>query len=369
MRGNFIKKVNRSLKDSRPFLPTDKICNVFQSGDLLEIGFMSGHCKRDYGGSCLMCDYGRTDIKFPVTQYIDEMLSILSKYQNGINFLLICCNGSFFDESQISTELLKAILVQTQNCYIPNIIIESHYEDITVKKLEIIKSIIKKPLIIEMGFETANQEYQNKIIMKGVELNKFERTINLILQYGFKIELNIMLGLPFLSAKEQLLDAKKSINWVIAHKCEPVVFPINIKPHTLLRYAYEKGFYKPVSAWLIIKFLEDLDTEALSKSIIAWYGNRDEPYADDVPTVLPVSCEKCKQKLIDFGLSFLNEPNYAARKGLLTKLKKTTLCDCYHNLEEEINCKTQPEFNYLYKAFYECLKTDFKNISKGAIDD
>lgn len=369
MNENFIKKVNRSLRNARPYLPADKICGVFQSGDLLEIGFMSGHCKRDYGGSCIMCDYGRTDKTFPVTGYINEMLSILSKYKFGINFLLICCNGSFFDESQISTELFKAILVQAQNCNIPNLIIETHYEDISIEKLEIIKGIIKKPLIIEMGFETANQEYQNKVIMKGIELNKYESTINLILQYGFKIELNIMLGLPFLSAKEQLSDVKNTINWVIAHNCEPVVFPINIKPHTLLRYAYERGFYKPVSAWLIIKLLNDLDDEALTKTIIAWYGNRDEPYADDVPTVLPVSCEKCRQKLLNFGLAFLNEPNCLKRRNLLTQLKNSALCDCYHNLENEINCQTQSKFNNLYNAFYESLKTDFRDLYKGAIDE
>ncbi len=369
MKDIFIKKVNKFLRAARPCLPEDKICNVFQSGDLLEIGFMSGHCKRDYTGSCIMCDYGRTDRTFTITEYIDKMQTILSHYQEGINFLLICCNGSFFDESQISTELFKAILSQAQSCKIPNIIIETHYNDVTPEKLEIIKNTITKPLIIEMGLETANQEYQNKIIMKGIDLKKYENTINLIKKCGYKIELNIMLGLPFLSIQEQLADVKNTIQWAIEHGCEPVVFPINIKPYTLLNYAYEKNFYKPVSAWLIIKLLDDLDNNALKKIIIAWYGNRDEPYPNGNQTVLPVACEHCRQKLLNFGIEFLAQPSAFERRKLITKLKNSAVCNCYNNLEKDINNQPQTSFNNIYNKFYERLKIDFKDLYNGVTNE
>lgn len=369
MKEIFIKKVNRYLRSKRPYLPEENICNVFQSGDLLEIGFMSGQCKRDYNGSCIMCDYGRTEKKYQIAEYIDKMLSILSNYRNKINFLLICCNGSFFDESQISAKLFETILNQAQNCKIPNIIIETHYADVTADKLDIINRIITKPLIIEMGLETTNQKYQNKIIMKGIDLNKYEDKINLIKSYGYKIELNIMLGLPFLSIKEQLADTKSTINWAIAHGCDPIVFPVNVKPYTLLSYAYKKNLYSPVSAWLLIELLNELDEQALKKIVIAWYGNREEPYQNSSSAILPITCKYCRQPLLGFGTEFLSTSNTSERRKLLKELVNTSCCDCYEKLKKEAKLQSQNGFDKTYKKFYECLKIDFKDLFEGGSDE
>lgn len=70
--------------------------------------------------------------------------------------------------------------------------------------------------------------------MKEVSIPDFEKTIALIQNMEMDVECNVMVGLPFLSEKEQYEDALSTIQWVFEHQCTPVLFPVNIKPYTLL---------------------------------------------------------------------------------------------------------------------------------------
>lgn len=348
-----IKKINRIVRDSRPNLPADQVCEIFKSGDLLEIGFLSKQCSRDLGGSCLMCDYGRTNNVRSVEQYIDEMHKILNENGKDVKYLLLCTNGSFFDEKQISMALFCAILQCAQDCDVPDIIIETHCNDVTDNKLKALTKILSKNVIIEMGFETSNQYYHDKLIMKGIDIKKCANTIELIHSYGIKTELNIMLGLPFLTFNEQIIDAKQAIEWAVTHNCDPVVFPINVKPHTLLWIAYENGFYTPISIWLLIKLLDALDGESLSRVIIAWYGNRDESYQNDVPTLLPQMCELCKPQIMSFCQSFLKTNDFNIRKKLLSQLIDNCPCNCLPNILEDASL--DGNFDVNYQKFYDFL--------------
>lgn len=360
----FIKNVNKHLRNNRPYFPKDKFCEIFKTGDLLEIGFLSRQCKNDMSGSCLMCDYGRADKVGTDEIYLGTMDKILSEECENINFLLLCSNGSILDEYQISTQLLTKILKKAQNCKIPEIIIETHYKDVTKDRLDLIKSIIQKPVTIEMGLETINPTYQNAFFMKGIDIGNYKKTVELIKSYNFNVEVNIMLGLPFLSTFEQVEDVKKTIKWAIQNNCIPVVFPVNIKAHTMLRYLYENELYKPISLWLLVYLLDSLEPTVLEKIIIAWYGNRDESYTPKIPTIHPVCCNECRNNLISFGRMFLDLEDGLARKELIETLKKTTTCNCYKNLIQELNC-SESNFKTNYNSFYVQLQRDFSHtISK-----
>ena len=355
----FIKKINRAIRNTRPSFSPDKLCDVFLSGDLLEIGFLSKQCRNDMAGACLLCDYGKMDTIGTHQAYIEEMNDILNKHPDGIKYLLLCSNGSILDEYQIPTELLKDILLIAQNCSIPEIIIETHYRDISIPKLNLLRDIVHKPITIEMGLETINPTYQAAFFMKGIEMQHYEKTISLIQKYGYDIELNLMLGLPFLTVKEQLNDAKNTINWIHAHGCTPVVFPVNIKPHTMLRYIYDKGLYQPISLWLLVLLLDELEPEILKHVIVAWYGNRDESYPDDIPTILPQCCAKCSELFVKFFRDFLDSDQYVLRKKLIQNLFATAQCDCLTQLKNQIiQCK-QLNFCAKYEHFYEQIVKDF----------
>lgn len=363
-----LKRINKQIRNKRPCLSTKELCSIFRSGDLLEIGFLSKQCKNDLSGSCLMCDYGYMHQMGSLEEYIREMKAILAEYTENIDYLLLCTNGSILDSYQISTEILTAILIEAQKSSIPNIIIETHYKDVTKDKLDLINRIVEKPITIEMGLETINPKYQDALFMKGISIKKYLSTIQLIKKYNYNIEINIMLGLPFLSPKQQIDDAINTIEWAVCQGCSPVLFPLNIKYFTFLRYMYDKKVYTPISLWLVVILLDKLSDKALQEIIIAWYGNRDESYSKDSPTIMPQACRICKPILNKFFQNFLRTDEVKERKLLISNLMSQSACECLTAVKGGLK---QPDSNFEenYQKLFNQIVLDFGIENKGEIND
>lgn len=361
MSKTLLRQLNRNIRNLRPKFPTDTVCAVFKEKRLLEIGFLSNRCRNDLNGSCIMCDYGCTVGTREQTKYLCEMNDILDHADSQIECLLLCTNGSFFDESQIPSSLFKAIITLASKYQIPTIEFETHYLDITPEKLGMIQEILyDKHVMIEMGLESVNMQYQDNVIMKNIDLRIYEQTINLIHSYGFEVETNIMVGLPFLNSKEQMEEARNAIMWSFAHQCKVVLFPINIKPYTVLMQMYKKGLYSPVSHWLLILLLDSIPNKDLDKITIAWYGNREERYSDTDPaTIFPTACSQCKEKLLQFYSDFLEESDCKTRKNYIAQLMKSCECKCLNNQIQLIDNVDKISFDTRYVNYCNILREEF----------
>ena len=355
-----IKKANQYFRKKRPNISPQVICDTYQNNTFLEIAFISKGCRNDLKGSCIMCDYGVTHGSKAKEIYLNEMNSILEKAQN-VQYLLLCANGSIMDEYQLSEEIFISILERVSTTAIPNIIIETHFRDINFEKLEYIKKLLSgKNITIELGLETANQNYQDFIIMKEIIMEEIEEKIKEIQQFGIGVDLNIMLGLPFLSEKEQLEDALATVNWAIKHNCNPVVFPLNIKPFTLLYHMYQTGYYQPVSLWLVILLLSLLKPMDLERVTISYYGNRTDEYLGiEEETIYPYTCPKCYQRVMDFFEAFFHENNWQTRHNLLKEILFWNGCNCLVDQRNLLVKKHTTAFGDLYTDYINTLKKDF----------
>lgn len=353
METNYLQRKNREIRNKRPWLPAGEVCDVFYGNNLVEICFLSRRCRNDLQGSCIMCDYGVAEGCADTSVYIHKLSGVLAHLDCTIDTILLSTNGSFFDESQIPSSLFLSILEQVANSNVKAVEIETHYRDVTAEKLELFRKILpNKKLFIEMGLETINPLYQSCIIMKGIELSEFERSVSLIQSMGINVECNVMVGLPFLFEKEQYEDVLKTIYWVFDHQCAPVLFPINIKPYTLLMDIYQAGFYTPVSHWMIPIILDTLPIGQLSQVTIAWYGNREDIYPEcNMRTVFPVSCDRCGVLLEEFYYRFSNLSSGEDRKRVLVDLFSKITCSCLNLLKEEIKKTNLDTFEARYSAY------------------
>lgn len=360
MEDNILIKVNRYLRQFRPFIPANAICNTFRNNSFLEIAFMGIRCPNDAHGSCIMCDYSASQSEKATNVYITEMDKILNE-EKEIQYLLICTNGSILNSNQISTKTFCEILKYINRTEIPNIIIETHYNDVTVLKLDILKQLLSdKHITLELGLETINQHYQDSLIMKHISMLKFEETVSLIQDFGFNVDVNIMLGLPFLSDREQFDDTYQTISWALSHKCGPVVFPINIKDYTLLMHMYKNGFYTPVSHWLLILLLDSIETKKLSKVTIAYYGNRTEDfYGEKSQTIFPKCCSVCKDPIQKFYAQFCKEDDSYARKKLINDILNFQECNCLKDQRNKLNQSIRNNYEENYKAYANFLHKEF----------
>lgn len=356
-------KMNKYIKKSRPLLKNDVICDAFRNGSFLEIAFMSKQCKNDAAGSCIMCDYGSADGVKSCDTYLKEMDAILKK-EKGIEYLLLCTNGSMMDSSQIPRDIFCKIMEYANETDIPNIIIETHYLDATDEVLRIVKQLLSsKKVIIELGMETANQKYQDYLIMKHIKMENLEETIAAVQNYGFSVDLNILFGLPFLTGKEQIQDTRDTISWAFKHHCNPVVFPVNIKPYTLLMNMYENGYYKPVSHWLLLLLLNEIEPVKLSRITISYYGNREENFYDNNNiTIFPECCPICKKPLTDFYAAFYKEENAYQKKKLLNNILDFDQCDCLKKQKELLSILDDHTFEEKYIDYTEFLQKNFSDF-------
>lgn len=353
-------QLNRQLRKSRPYIDNVNFCETYQTEHLLEISFTKGRCRNDAKGTCIMCNYGITREDRPISIYLQEMKQILESCTPEIRCLMLCTNGSILDDKQIELELLDGIVTLANSSTIPHIQFEAHYLDVTPHKLKLLQEKMpEKKIIIALGLETANQEYQDKIIMKGIDLHKFDETLSLIKQYGFQIELNLMSGLPFLSTYEQFEDAKQSIMWAFNRKCRPVLFPVNIKPHTLLMEMYRSGHYSPISHWLLLLLLDTLNETQLDEIVIAWYGNRCEDYdLNGIQTIFPSCCPKCQLAIDTFYEAFTKTELGSIRKQLLASILTSgnSTCDCLGKTGKSLSDSSQVGFHKMYESYFEFSK-------------
>lgn len=358
MMSKVFKERNREIRKARPLISTEDACEIYETDSVLEISLSRGRCANDANGACIMCNYGEVSKNKSIASYLQAMEHALDSCGNNVTCLMLCTNGSIFDERQIEEELLEKVIEIAARCQIPHIEFETHYNDITEEKLRLLQGRIRnKEIIIAIGLETINQTYQDYIIGKRIELSKFEEKISLVKQFGFQLEVNIMLGLPFLTTREQFEDTCNTVKWAFAHQCRPVLFPINIKPYSLLKEMYDAGYYSPISHWLLLLVLDTLSEQELEQVILVWYGNRIEDYGDESKKqIFPACCDKCQTLLDRFYVDFITSTSGKARRQILNIALNISSCDCLKNVQDELKHVSSINFLSRYKAFEKYLE-------------
>lgn len=285
---------------------TDKKYDTFFDGKVLQICFFSKGCRCSKNGSCIICDYGKTIkenlTKTDIKEIINEIFESLEKMPNVV---LLNSLGSVLDTQEMPKENIIVLLDELLKINANIIIFETHYLTINHSILEVIKQKLKdKEVVIELGLESSNRKVRENCLNKYIDNEEFVKRVNLIKSFGFGAEANVIFGTPFLTTEEQIRDTIQSIEWCFANSIDKVnLFPINIKPYTLLYKLYEKRKYSPVLHSDFIEVLKRVPREYIDKLYLCWYGNREIEY-DTKRTILP-KCKKSEySKLMNFYQKF-----------------------------------------------------------------
>ena len=269
-----------------------------------------------------MCDYGKVRKESLKSQDIKEILNdVFNNLAELPKELLLNSLGSVLDTEEIPMENIITLLDKLSNINIDVIIFETHYLTINDSILSLIKQkLANKDIVIELGLESSNKETREKCLNKYINNGKFIEKINLIKSYGFEVETNVIFGSPFLSNKQQQIDTLNSINWCFENNIDRVnLFPINIKPYTLLYKLYEQGMYLPVTHKDFIEVLNKISKEYIDRIYLCWYGNREITY-DEKKTILPKCSELEYSMLMDFYKEFNINQNTEHRISLLNNI-------------------------------------------------
>ncbi len=278
-----------------------------------------------------MCDYGVGRNLTP-TELEKALEETLRPALSGVKTILFGSYGSVLDEYEISSECLDVILDFVSKCSFDNIIFETHYSTVTLEKLIKIKNVLgnKFNITIEMGYESCDEYILSNCLGKVMDLGELKKTMMFICNEGMKVSLNVFLGAPFITTKDQTLSAVKSIEWAFSNGAHSVVvFPSNIKPFTLMYDIYKAGYYYEISHWQLVDVLDRIPVDYLDRVSLSWFGDRKNFYEDDkYPLLPPKDCEKCHEKIFAFYREFRGANSGGARKELLDSLLKDSVNDC-----------------------------------------
>lgn len=190
--------------------------------------------------ACVFCNYG---FKHPVRQeeILKKVEHICRYLPSNIETLILESPGSFLDDRELPEELQYKIMEIVAKTKVYRIQFETHYKTVTEKKLGKILQILKgHELAFEFGLESTNIETLS-IYNKDINVRDFFKLVQHCQELGIETSLNVLVGAPLLTIKEQVQDALNTIQDILENcpqRTDIVLFPINIKDYTLLKHMY-----------------------------------------------------------------------------------------------------------------------------------
>jgi uncharacterized Fe-S cluster-containing MiaB family protein len=142
--------------------------------------------------------------------------------------------------------------------------------------------------------------------------------------------MNVIFGAPFLNPEEQVEDAVRSISYLLDNHSDYIVlFPVNIKPHTLFMDLYQRGEYHPVPIRIMADMLLDYFSDKLEKINVAWFGDRSEE-----GVIPPAYCRICGQRTVYLFQQYNMLETANERKIILQQIRRLE-CNCNVNYLSE----------------------------------
>ncbi|MDH7507337.1 MAG: archaeosine biosynthesis radical SAM protein RaSEA [Candidatus Thermoplasmatota archaeon] len=230
----------------------DKIVDTFV------IIFRTRGCSWAFESGCSMCGYFNDSLWKDVSE-----IDLLKQFENAMKnyskqkFVKIFTSGSFLDDKEITPKVRKQILNKlSENA--SKISVESRPEFINDKTLKEIKSIMNlKNFEIGLGLETGNDFIRKNCLNKGFTFNDYKKAANKLKKYKIDLKTYILIKPPFLTEKESIDDAVKTVE-KIKKITDSISFnPTNVQKNTVVEYLWKRKQYRPAWLFSIIEILKE----------------------------------------------------------------------------------------------------------------
>lgn len=250
------------------------------------------------GNGCTMCGHiakqTRDDHIISFENYILQFQSEFRKVDfNRYPILNLYNNGSFLNDNELPAEARRGILhIISENPAIKMLVIETRPEFVTEEKIIEIKKILPdKRVEIAIGLEVFEDEYRYMCLNKGFSREQFEKAAGIIIKHLY-LRNYIMLKPPFLTEKESIDEAIKSIEYAFAIGVSTISLETcTIQEYTLVNYLHLHNHYSAAWLWSIIEVV--MKTAHLGNLIVGMF--QFYPSAEKVP----FNCKKCSDKVLE----------------------------------------------------------------------
>ena len=349
--GIYIRKKSKYFWDENQYFIREWIEGGGREGG---IWFRSKGCTHEWTGGCTMCDYSLGS-ETRGDEMVAAVKKALSEIKESCKYLIITPSGSMFDEKEVPRDALYQIMEafkETDHRYFS---VETRADTISLpviqKGKEILGERFKRVL---MGLECSNQWITKYCINKNQDIEVVKNAIDILGSHGIMTCTNVLVGIPFLTPKENVIQAVKSVRWAIENgSTQCCIFPVHVKEHTHLARLTELGLYRPTSLWTYIEVILQLKEEIAKEMVtIDWF----ETY-DAYNIIYPArTCDDCYMNIIKLLREFVDTKD----QKILEQLEAYE-CDCKEEWRREY--ETEPEDTLLKRVekAYRIIRTDNKD--------
>jgi len=295
----------------------DKIVDTFV------IIFRTKGCSWALNSGCSMCGYFNDSMWENVSD--DDLLmqlNVAMRNYSRQSFVKIFTSGSFLDDNEVRPKARKEILDKLFETA-EKISVESRPEFITDEKMSEIIDIFKtKTFEVGLGLETASDFVREYCLNKGFKFEDYKKAAKKLKKYNVKLKTYVLIKPPFLTEKESIEDAIKTVD-KIKKITDSISFnPTNVQRNTLVNYLWQRRQYRP--AWLfsiveILKKSKKIAGNVRIKCDIVGGGSIRGAH----------NCKLCDSKFLDAISKFSLSQNLSVFKGLD--------CDCRDNWLDQLD--------------------------------
>ena len=226
-------------------------------------------CRWSMSAGCVMCGYhlganrGMVTDQHLVAQTRDAIRRLNPAVYPAVVFT---SNGSFLDRAEVSDEVRPILLRLLRDAGFRFLVVETRPEYITAARLRAMADAFSPhtaggtgphPVSISFGLESSDDFIQQFCINKGRRREDYLKAFDLLRSEGFSFDCYVLLGKPFLTAREDVEDAVRTIRFAIDRGADYVfVMVTNMVDYSLTSYLAERGRYRLPNLWRAVELLE-----------------------------------------------------------------------------------------------------------------
>ncbi|MHA1135252.1 MAG: archaeosine biosynthesis radical SAM protein RaSEA [Candidatus Thorarchaeota archaeon] len=235
-----------------------------KTGTALSIVLSTEGCAHARGseGGCTMCSYllDGTSMNPTSDEFLNQFVEAMKKVEKASApiSVKIYTSGSFLDSEEIPTEARNRILAEiASDERIIEVVLESRPEYVQDSILEEVRSLLgNRSVELAMGLESSSDQIRSLCVNKNFDFTAFRKAVDIGKKYNIGTRAYVLLKPPFLTERDALLDAQKTISDAIRAGVTTVSLnPVNIQSNTLVESLWKKQRYRSPWLWSVVEVL------------------------------------------------------------------------------------------------------------------
>ena len=194
---------------------------------------------------CTMCGYHAEAAPATEEDLMHQFKEALGRHRDE-PIAKLYTSGSFFDELEVPAGVRRALLGELGRGF-KKVVIETRPEFVTAPALEEATKLCPD-LEVAIGLESASDRVLSHSVRKGFTFKDFTEKAGLIRRAGASVRAYLLLKPPFLTEREALDDAARSLVAAAPHCDTLSLNPVNIQRGTIVEQLWKRRVYR--SPWL-----------------------------------------------------------------------------------------------------------------------